>query len=186
MCVFFFFKQKTAYEMRISDWSSDVCSSDLLGEGEGGLDECGQDRLQFAGRLFLRLPQLRQALGTHLVHAPPEHLGDQVLLAAEVVVDRGDVDVGAAGHLAQGSAAEAVLGEQPLGGAEAAVLGRELGVGHRLPGRRLKRLFDRSPGPAPRSEEQTSELQSLMRTSYAVFCLKKKKKQNTFQAQDYM
>src|SRR3546814_15426581 len=29
MCFFFFFKQKTAYEMRISDWSSDVCSSDL-------------------------------------------------------------------------------------------------------------------------------------------------------------
>src|SRR3546814_1818656 len=28
-CYFFFFKQKTAYEMRISDWSSDVCSSDL-------------------------------------------------------------------------------------------------------------------------------------------------------------
>src|SRR3546814_4004427 len=28
--VFFFFKQKTAYEMRISDWSSDVCSSDLV------------------------------------------------------------------------------------------------------------------------------------------------------------
>src|SRR3546814_3042614 len=33
--VFFFFKQKTAYEMRISDWSSDVCSSDL---GEFGND----------------------------------------------------------------------------------------------------------------------------------------------------
>src|SRR3546814_2329835 len=29
-CFFFFFKQKTAYEMRISDWSSDVCSSDLV------------------------------------------------------------------------------------------------------------------------------------------------------------
>src|SRR3546814_5610303 len=28
-CIFFFFQQKTAYEMRISDWSSDVCSSDL-------------------------------------------------------------------------------------------------------------------------------------------------------------
>src|SRR3546814_2437983 len=28
-CIFFFFKQKTAYELRISDWSSDVCSSDL-------------------------------------------------------------------------------------------------------------------------------------------------------------
>src|SRR3546814_8581901 len=31
MVAFFFFKQKTAYEMRISDWSSDVCSSDLDG-----------------------------------------------------------------------------------------------------------------------------------------------------------
>src|SRR3546814_10388689 len=29
--IFFFFKQKTAYEMRISDWSSDVCSSDVAG-----------------------------------------------------------------------------------------------------------------------------------------------------------
>src|SRR3546814_7145207 len=29
LCLFFFVKQKTAYEMRISDWSSDVCSSDL-------------------------------------------------------------------------------------------------------------------------------------------------------------
>src|SRR3546814_13860097 len=32
-CVFFFVKQKTAYEMRISDWSSDVCSSDLHSQG---------------------------------------------------------------------------------------------------------------------------------------------------------
>src|SRR3546814_3938202 len=34
LVLFFFFKQKTAYEMRISDWSSDVCSSDLLVVGE--------------------------------------------------------------------------------------------------------------------------------------------------------
>src|SRR3546814_10910118 len=42
--LFFFFKQKTAYEMRISDWSSDVCSSDLLGEqgvGERSLTRAG-------------------------------------------------------------------------------------------------------------------------------------------------
>src|SRR3546814_10474172 len=32
LTMFFFFKQKTAYEMRISDWSSDVCSSDLISE----------------------------------------------------------------------------------------------------------------------------------------------------------
>src|SRR3546814_6872596 len=34
MYFFFFFKQKTAYEMRISDWSSDVCSSDLMDFGK--------------------------------------------------------------------------------------------------------------------------------------------------------
>src|SRR3546814_4928994 len=34
MMFFFFFKQKTAYEMRISDWSSDVCSSDLARDVE--------------------------------------------------------------------------------------------------------------------------------------------------------
>src|SRR3546814_2362520 len=37
LCYFFFFKQKTAYEMRISDWSSDVCSSDLYVEANGYL-----------------------------------------------------------------------------------------------------------------------------------------------------
>src|SRR3546814_8074375 len=36
--MFFFFKQKTAYEMRISDWSSDVCSSDLQGKQNQGAD----------------------------------------------------------------------------------------------------------------------------------------------------
>src|SRR3546814_11805975 len=39
LCVFFCFKQKTAYEMRISDWSSDVCSSDLLAVRLVGDDE---------------------------------------------------------------------------------------------------------------------------------------------------
>src|SRR3546814_4821780 len=39
----FFFKQKTAYEMRISDWSSDVCSSDLGACGGGA---CGSGELQ--------------------------------------------------------------------------------------------------------------------------------------------
>src|SRR3546814_10636137 len=48
---FFFFKQKTAYEMRISDWSSDVCSSDLLAEtvplgGKGRSDRSREARWQ--------------------------------------------------------------------------------------------------------------------------------------------
>src|SRR3546814_5271901 len=37
--MFFFFKRKTAYEMRISDWSADGCSSDLDDDGPAGNDE---------------------------------------------------------------------------------------------------------------------------------------------------
>src|SRR3546814_8100524 len=44
LCLFFFFKQKTAYEMRISDWSSDVCSSDLRAAGGLGREEIEQLR----------------------------------------------------------------------------------------------------------------------------------------------
>src|SRR3546814_2095275 len=43
MCVIFLYKQKTAYEMRISDWSSDVCSSDL------SLDQAFQYIQEFSG-----------------------------------------------------------------------------------------------------------------------------------------
>src|SRR3546814_9521376 len=41
MFFFFFFKQKTAYEMRISDWSSDVCSSDLAAQGPASTQGLG-------------------------------------------------------------------------------------------------------------------------------------------------
>src|SRR3546814_14743412 len=51
--LFFFFKQKTAYEMRISDWSSDVCSSDLLGAA----------------------PRDRRFRGEKLSPSPPDFLG---------------------------------------------------------------------------------------------------------------
>src|SRR3546814_19325538 len=53
--VFFFFKQKTAYEMRISDWSSDVCSSDLLRHGQ----LCQQALIQVQG-VFQRLDHVLQ------------------------------------------------------------------------------------------------------------------------------
>src|SRR3546814_8606896 len=39
VCLFFVFKQKTAYEIRISDWSSDVCSSDLTGRTQRAIHE---------------------------------------------------------------------------------------------------------------------------------------------------
>src|SRR3546814_10665543 len=44
----FFFKQKTAYEMRISDWSSDVCSSDLYAtEDCGKTNNCGKAKREY-------------------------------------------------------------------------------------------------------------------------------------------
>src|SRR3546814_6725339 len=49
---FFFFKQKTAYEMRISDWSSDVCSSDLIMTSEScanGTERCAEALAQLDG-----------------------------------------------------------------------------------------------------------------------------------------
>src|SRR3546814_8244045 len=79
MC-FFFFKQKTAYEMRISDWSSDVCSSDLLDAAgaELALDiAIGDDRnLARAQRQLQHLAeQMREALvlGMHRHRDVAEH-----------------------------------------------------------------------------------------------------------------
>src|SRR3546814_8290595 len=82
---FFVFKQKTAYEMRISDWSSDVCSSDLLAFVAG----CGKqqaadatlrkhEHIERAGaahalRMHLRQnpfsPTVRTGVGEHAEHA---------------------------------------------------------------------------------------------------------------------
>src|SRR3546814_17315716 len=71
LVVFFFFKQKTAYEMRISDWSSDVCSSDLAGRHgarRGVADDLAKaEVLEEVARILLRHPVLRPALRRHLV-----------------------------------------------------------------------------------------------------------------------
>src|SRR3546814_6145903 len=59
MLYFFFFKQKTAYEMRISDWSSDVCSSDLplpAGGGRPADGARGQLAVALAGQAAEALP----------------------------------------------------------------------------------------------------------------------------------
>src|SRR3546814_3233076 len=85
---FFFFKQTTAYEMRISDWSSDVCSSDLVAIGftsagaKGkAIGECWDNRLSADGHfeIFIRpdlahapdaMPaQIAAILAHELVHA---------------------------------------------------------------------------------------------------------------------
>src|SRR3546814_3189385 len=63
---FFFFKQKTAYELRISDWSSDVCSSDLLPEGELTQDQANALASQF--KTHIAAPGAQLALIPRLVN----------------------------------------------------------------------------------------------------------------------
>src|SRR3546814_9176565 len=142
--MFFFFKQKTAYELRISDWSSDVCSSDL-----------GIDRLVrlAAQRLQRRRHDVVGQAGQHLLG-----FGHRRVPAGIPPTATAPADCSAAWAAPPCSRSRAP--------ADA--------------GRRSRRRPAPAP-PAGRSEEHTSELQSLMRISYAVFCLKKKKKTTTKQ-----
>src|SRR3546814_5003780 len=135
----FFFKQKTAYEMRISDWSSDVCSSDLDVDDD-------------------------------IVPVPMDHdrFGHQRCFGAVEIFDEGGdpalvvklhlVPFGMAGVDQEQS--NAGIEERELAKAVLQLLEIELDDLERFWRRQERHLR-----PA-RSEEQTSELQSLMRNSY--------------------
>src|SRR3546814_6548687 len=141
---FFFFKQKTAYEMRISDWSSDVCSSDLgarRDEAHAGLDHREQRGVLLRDAQAARLgPGELQDVGDQ---------GEQVLAAA--------VDVLGVVGVARRHRTHGLAGDH-LGKAQDGVQRRAQLVAHQRQEAGLR--------PA-RSEEHTSELQSLMRISYA-------------------
>src|SRR3546814_5862158 len=147
--------------MRISDWSSDVCSSDLL-------------LVDRARRQPLRL-ELRGIENDANLAADPavaidaRHAGDGEQLLGDVVVD---VPAQLLDRHVGRDRREA--GEIVVGRVDAADLRLENTVGQVAPD-----LLDRAAHILDRSEEHTSELQSLMRLSYAVFCLKKKKHSNT-------
>src|SRR3546814_6370038 len=115
--------------MRISDWSSDVCSSDLV---DDLADACVHLLKTYSGQDHVNVGY-----------------GDDVTILelAETVKD------------VVGFEGEIVLDSSKPDGTP-----RKLMAAYRL----------RALGWHPRSEEHTSELQSLMRISYAVFCLKKK------------
>src|SRR3546814_16311733 len=70
---FFFFKQKTAYEMRISDWSSDVCSSDLIGRNRFDGTSCDIVKAYLA-RSGVNYTNVEAAPGTVAV----ARIGDEV------------------------------------------------------------------------------------------------------------
>src|SRR3546814_960108 len=131
-CLFFFFKQKTAYEMRISDWSSDVCSSDL--DVEHNQPRMGSKRHTQVYRHKLAIDH------PHTLERPD----DQGIIAV-TADDRCKFILGPfyrERHRAQRrmhKSERRLIGHHSIGGLE------------------------------HRSEEHTSELQSLMRISYAVF-----------------
>src|SRR3546814_1081887 len=116
--------------MRISDWSSDVCSSDLVGRRA-----CRPDAGCCRKGRYLRYGRLRPSGGRLATSPRPAVLRD-------------------------------TSGKPPAH------------VGYPVKSLKILLEIHRWPPPdtmARRSEEHTSELQSLMRISYAVFCLKKKK-----------
>src|SRR3546814_8497899 len=130
--VFFFFKQKTAYEMRISDWSSDVCSSDLSLNGA------------IAGTGFQSIAAFA-CQGSRPAASPecPRHHRSHALLAAAVAAV-----VSCAYRRSVSNSLPMPASRKPSGASQAEIR-------------------------QPRSEGHTSELQSQMRTPFAVFCLKK-------------
>src|SRR3546814_8616835 len=119
--------------MRISDWSSDVCSSDLAKLGRSSTAQ------QFA----IHSVKEAQAYLDHPI------LGPRYLECVTALQDLNTSD------------ADAVFGEIDAKKLRSSLTLFELAYPH--------------PLFSARSEEHTSELQSLMRTSYAVFCLEKKK-----------
>src|SRR3546814_6557216 len=128
--------------MRISDWSSDVCSSDLPG-GHKGESRDGEAATGFRRPVEHQLRLLR----------PPDRLR-----APERQYEP-HLPVARRGY-------RATAGPVGRGAADRAARPAD------------HRPYERphlARSPRPRSEEHTSELQSLMRISYAVFCLKQKK-----------
>src|SRR3546814_20964590 len=99
---FFFFKQKTAYEMRISDWSSDVCSSDLhplaiLGRDAGAaVGHCEVRSVVDPSEAHADLAAARAVLH-RVVEQVGERLAEQLAMAAD-----GDARVDRAGQLQPG------------------------------------------------------------------------------------
>src|SRR3546814_6791495 len=83
----FLCKQKTAYEMRISDWSSDVCSSDLQGVdvGGGGVSEC---ELSHGGPDFSKAGSCRSGGSRELCSLPCEGRGGLGRGALGIVANR--------------------------------------------------------------------------------------------------
>src|SRR3546814_7798347 len=141
---FFFFKQKTAYEMRISDWSSDVCSSDLFAAA--------------GARIFHTLDDVLAA-----------HLDGELMVIGGAELYRQTLPLAQRIYLTEVQA-RVEDGDAWFTDFDRSAFRETQSESHGADERHAHPF---------RSEEHTSELQSLMRISYADFCLKKKKQKQT-------
>src|SRR3546814_5218469 len=209
MIGFFFFKQKTAYEMRISDWSSDVCSSDLISIfarlGGGIFTKAADVGADLVGKVEAGIPEDDPRNPATIADNVGDNVGDCAGMAADLfetyVVTLGVTMVSIA--LAVGFTAEQTLSLMTLpllvGGVciITSIIGTymvRLGAGNSIMGALYKGFLtsavlavpaiyfvtqyalgdlnavigssEAGTGFTGRSEEHTSELQSLMRNSY--------------------
>src|SRR3546814_3362024 len=142
----FFFKQKTAYEMRISDWSSDVCSSDLVVAHQEQMIRGHLDRAVIVGDIAW--PHVDRVEGR---------------AAGQRLAHDGELEHRAAVRVAGDEPEEARIGAGEIGVDRDRQHRRHLAP-DRLPVDDQRTLSQIDRGA--RSEENTSELPSLMRNSY--------------------
>src|SRR3546814_3892530 len=179
----FFFKRKTADELRISYWSSDVCSSDLPVKFER---QHRERRAQFmrdiGGKGFLAHGGVVKP-AEQIIDGIRERQGfgrqmGRVYAKAAFVPTRG-LDRGCGFLKGAKSLSDHAPHDEGDGHHQPAQWKRAMlqHLAHGLDQRVLRRQIVECQAVAKedRSQEHTSELQSLMRISYAVFCLKKKK-----------
>src|SRR3546814_3092393 len=160
--------------MRISDWSSDVCSSDLR---PVDILTVGRDEAERA--VIIADPRGQRDRGVRNAVSGAEVQIDIVPIAERILLGRiGDH----AGDRHRTDVVRQLADAFEIVGRRAAVVAARIGVpGDADVGRRSRRDFGIETAidvelelAIGRSEEHTSELQSLMRNSYAVFCLKNK------------
>src|SRR3546814_8863351 len=149
--IFFFFKQKTAYEMRISDWSSDVCSSDLPASSLMLDDGEIERRVRLIRPMEQHHASLTMMAESHWVEA------DRTAFASAWTVEVADVPAFSESTIHVVSGLLLPIWKR-LPNESTRVYRLQTDDGERIIGRKVSR-----------SEEHTSELQSLMRSSYAVF-----------------
>src|SRR3546814_2448055 len=177
--LFFFFKQETAYDIRISYWSSDVCSSDLVRHYYFYLSAL--DQTVYGGLVVLEYnilesvsQELRLAsdfdgplnffLGGYYQHSKDDLYNNALITPYVFYGLAGNGRYDAYEKVADlVSDTISVFGQMSFDIADNLELAGGLRYTHEK----------RTTTNRNRSEEHTSELQSLMRISYAVFCLKK-------------